>query len=176
MESVQKLIEEASALALVGAKDRGVRVRFAFGTASDLVLADKVQVLFYGGSIDIRAQFESLRADGSITMKFIGLDDLPAGMEKIKQNVINTINKMTHYTAGGISPGIDWTQQHTNPGPIDCNAFLQVQQGRFTSVFGNGKNPFVCFQSPNPTTMNPVPFPNDPNTFFNSTQPTPKTS
>ncbi len=98
------------------------------------------------------------------------------GNNVTRQNVINTINKMTHYTAGGISPGIDWTQQHTNPGPIDCNAFLQVQQGKFTSVFGSGKDPFVCFQSPNPTSMTPVPFPNDPNTFFNSTQPTPKTS
>src|SRR5437016_1876126 len=61
------------------------------------------------------------------------------GSNVTRQNVINTINKMTHYTAGGISPGIDWTQQHSNPGPIDCNAFLQVQQGKFTSVFGSGK-------------------------------------
>ncbi|HEY1635750.1 MAG TPA: ABC transporter substrate-binding protein [Acidimicrobiales bacterium] len=98
------------------------------------------------------------------------------GPNVTRQNVINTINKMTHYTANGISPGIDWTQQHTNSGPNDCDAFLQVQQGKFTSVFGNGKNPFVCFQAPNATTMNPVPFPNDPTTFFNSTMPTPKTS
>jgi Periplasmic binding protein len=98
------------------------------------------------------------------------------GNNVTRQNVINSINKMTHYTANGISPGIDWTQQHTSPGPIDCNAFLQVQQGKFQSVFGSGKNPFVCFQSPNPTSMATVPFPNDPNTFFNSTMPTPKTS
>jgi len=44
VESVRKLIEEASALALVGAKDLGVRVRFVFDPAVDLVLADKVQV------------------------------------------------------------------------------------------------------------------------------------
>jgi two-component system sensor kinase FixL len=44
VESVKKLIEEASALALVGAKDLGVRVRFVFDPAVDLVLADKVQV------------------------------------------------------------------------------------------------------------------------------------
>ena len=44
VESVKKLIEEASALALVGAKDQGVRVRFQFDPAVDLVLADKVQV------------------------------------------------------------------------------------------------------------------------------------
>jgi two-component system sensor kinase FixL len=44
VESVKKLVEEASALALVGAKDQGVRVKFQLDPAIDLVLADKVQV------------------------------------------------------------------------------------------------------------------------------------
>src|SRR5215204_2502600 len=44
IESLSKLVEEASALALVGAKDQGIRVRFQFDPTTDLVLADKVQV------------------------------------------------------------------------------------------------------------------------------------
>ncbi len=44
VEDVKKLIEEASALALVGAKDKGVRVSFNFDPRCDFVLADKVQV------------------------------------------------------------------------------------------------------------------------------------
>ena len=44
VEDVKKLVEEASALALVGAKDKGVRVRFSFTPGLDFVLADKVQV------------------------------------------------------------------------------------------------------------------------------------
>jgi two-component system, LuxR family, sensor kinase FixL len=44
VESLSKLMEEASALALVGAKEYGVRVRFYFDPAADLVLADKVQI------------------------------------------------------------------------------------------------------------------------------------
>jgi two-component system, LuxR family, sensor kinase FixL len=44
IESAKKLIEEASALALVGTKDQGVRVRFQFDPAIDLVLVDKVQI------------------------------------------------------------------------------------------------------------------------------------
>lgn len=44
MESLSKLVEEASALALVGAKERGVHVRFQFDPSADLVLADKVQI------------------------------------------------------------------------------------------------------------------------------------
>ena len=44
IESVKKLVEEASALALVGAKEQGVRVRFQIDAAHDLVLVDKVQI------------------------------------------------------------------------------------------------------------------------------------
>jgi len=44
VEDVKKLVEEASALALVGAKDKGVRVRFEFTPRLDFVLADKVQI------------------------------------------------------------------------------------------------------------------------------------
>jgi two-component system sensor kinase FixL len=44
VESVTKLVEEASALSLVGVKDRGIRVQFRFDPAVDLVLADRVQV------------------------------------------------------------------------------------------------------------------------------------
>ena len=43
-ESLSKLLEEASALALVGAKDQGVRVRFDLDADRDLVFVDKVQI------------------------------------------------------------------------------------------------------------------------------------
>jgi two-component system sensor kinase FixL len=43
-ESLPQLIEEASALGLVGAKQHGVRVRFELHREVDLVLADKVQI------------------------------------------------------------------------------------------------------------------------------------
>jgi two-component system sensor kinase FixL len=44
VEDVRKLVEEASALALVGLKDKGVRVRFEFDPRAHFVLADKVQI------------------------------------------------------------------------------------------------------------------------------------
>lgn len=44
VESFSKLVEEASALALVGAKEHGIRVRFHFAPHADFVLADKVQI------------------------------------------------------------------------------------------------------------------------------------
>jgi two-component system, LuxR family, sensor kinase FixL len=44
VESIKKLVEEASALALVGAKERGIRVRFQFDPVADMVMVDKVQI------------------------------------------------------------------------------------------------------------------------------------
>jgi two-component system, LuxR family, sensor kinase FixL len=44
VESVAKLVEEASAMALIGAKEHNVRVRFQLNPEADLVLADKIQV------------------------------------------------------------------------------------------------------------------------------------
>src|SRR5262249_18632980 len=44
IESLPKLLEEAGALAMIGAKERGVHLRFDLSRKTDLVLADKVQV------------------------------------------------------------------------------------------------------------------------------------
>jgi len=44
LESLAKLLEEACALALVGAKEHGIRVRFELHPAIDLTLVDKVQI------------------------------------------------------------------------------------------------------------------------------------
>ena len=44
IENLPKLIEEASALALVGAKEAGIHVSFEFAPAANQVLVDKIQV------------------------------------------------------------------------------------------------------------------------------------
>jgi two-component system sensor kinase FixL len=44
IESLPKLLEEAGALAMIGAKDLGVRLRFNIDPRVELVLADKVQI------------------------------------------------------------------------------------------------------------------------------------
>jgi len=44
IEDMSKLVQEASALALVGAKELGVRTRFQYDQRTQFVLADKVQI------------------------------------------------------------------------------------------------------------------------------------
>jgi two-component system sensor kinase FixL len=70
VESVKKLVEEASALALVGAKDQGVRVRFVFDPAVDLVLADKVQIQQVALNL-IRNAIEAME-DAPVKELFVG--------------------------------------------------------------------------------------------------------
>ncbi|WP_183851858.1 sensor histidine kinase [Prosthecomicrobium pneumaticum] len=44
IESLAKVVEEAGALALVGAKEQAVKARFRFDPDADLVLVDKIQI------------------------------------------------------------------------------------------------------------------------------------
>jgi two-component system sensor kinase FixL len=44
VESISKMVEEAGALALVGARERAIRVRFNFKALSDFTLADRIQI------------------------------------------------------------------------------------------------------------------------------------
>ncbi len=44
VESISKLVEEAGALGLVGAREQGVLLKFDLDPASDLVVADRVQI------------------------------------------------------------------------------------------------------------------------------------
>ena len=44
LEDLRRLVEEASALALVGAKENGARVSFAFDPRAHFVLVDKIQI------------------------------------------------------------------------------------------------------------------------------------
>jgi two-component system sensor kinase FixL len=44
VESMPKLVEEASALALVGAREKGIRVTYALDPLAELVLVDRIQI------------------------------------------------------------------------------------------------------------------------------------
>ncbi|MBD2083114.1 hypothetical protein [Leptolyngbya sp. FACHB-17] len=45
---------------------------------------------FYGASLDLQAQWESMVRNGAIVVKVQGLDKLPDGMEEVKQNLLTT--------------------------------------------------------------------------------------
>lgn len=74
IESLPKLVEEASALALVGAKAHGIRVKYDFSPDIDPVLADRVQIQqvvlnLVRNAVDAMVEAESARRDLTISIK-----------------------------------------------------------------------------------------------------------
>ncbi len=88
VESIAKLIEEASALALVGAKEHGVRVRFQFDRSHDLVLADKVQVQQVLLNLVRNAIEAMVEVDGE--ERELVLSTAPAGDDMVEVSVTDT--------------------------------------------------------------------------------------
>ncbi len=86
VESVKKLIEEASALALVGIKDQGVRVRFQFEPAVDLVLADKVQIQ----QVLLNLMRNAVEAMEASPKRELTISTLPAEQDMIAISVADT--------------------------------------------------------------------------------------
>ncbi len=94
MEDVKKLIEEASALALVGAKDKGVRVRFDFDQRSDFVLADKVQIQ----QVLLNLMRNAIDAMEDVEKRELVISTLPVTENMVEISVADT--------GSGISPEI----------------------------------------------------------------------
>jgi hypothetical protein len=90
-----------------------------------------------------------------------------AGPTFDRASVIAATNKMTAYTAGGLTAPVDWSRQHVAPteadpathgGAYDCFSFVRIVQGTFKLV-GDPKKPFLCWDGTNrswsaPTDMN----------------------
>jgi two-component system sensor kinase FixL len=77
VERVSKLIEESSALALVGAREQGIKVRFRIDPDADFVLADRVQiqqVLLNLLSNAMEAMQEGSRRELTVTTKSVDDD------------------------------------------------------------------------------------------------------
>lgn len=86
IESISKLVEEASALALVGAKDQGVRVMFHLDRTHDAVLADKVQIQQVLLNL-IRNAIEAM--EGGAKRELL-IASAPADDDMIKISVVDT--------------------------------------------------------------------------------------
>ena len=77
-----------------------------------------------------------------------------AGKDVTQASVIAATNKITDFTAGGVSAPVNWAVSHTGTTFPDCSAYIQVQGTKYVPVFGTGKQVFVCVNK-NPD--NPVP-------------------
>jgi hypothetical protein len=68
-----------------------------------------------------------------------------AGPQFTRKKVVDALNAMHDYDAGGILPGIDWTIAHRDDPREVCFLLLQVVGGKLVPRFGEPGKPFICF-------------------------------
>ncbi len=76
------------------------------------------------------------------------------GADITQAGVISATNKITDFTAGGLSAPVDWSVSHTGTTWPDCVSYIQVQGTKYVPVFVPGKQVFICLAD---TVKNPVP-------------------
>jgi two-component system sensor kinase FixL len=86
VESITKLVEEASALALVGVKDRGIRVTFQFDPSVELVLADRVQIQ----QVVLNLIRNAVDAMEETKVRDLAVSVVPAGDNLVRVSVADT--------------------------------------------------------------------------------------
>jgi ABC-type branched-subunit amino acid transport system substrate-binding protein len=67
-----------------------------------------------------------------------------AGRDLTRARLVAAVNSLTHFTADGIEPPVNWHEDHTGPGTYNCSAWVQVRNGAFVPVF---HQPFVCIRN-----------------------------
>jgi hypothetical protein len=77
-----------------------------------------------------------------------------AGINITQASVVRATNRITGFTAGGLSAPVDWTVSHTGTTLPDCTSFVQVQGKKYVVVIANGKQVFICLGA---SVKNPVP-------------------
>ena len=81
-----------------------------------------------------------------------------AGSNLTQQNVINQINKLTTFTAGGVITPVNWAKAHNSPAPPYCQSYIQAVGQQFVPKFLQGHQVFVCFGTNlKPTPVTPLP-------------------
>jgi len=86
IEDLHKLVEEAGALALVGAREHGVRVRFDLDPAADYVVADRVQVQQVLLNL-IRNAIDAMEA---VEIKDLAIRTIPLDSDHVQVTVSDT--------------------------------------------------------------------------------------
>jgi two-component system sensor kinase FixL len=127
VESITKLVEEASALALVGAKDQAIRVRFRFDPLVDLVLADKIQIQ----QVLLNLMRNAVEAMHDSAKRELLLAAAPADNDMIRVTVADTGSGIApEVVAQLFQPFITTKQQGMGVGLSICRTIVESHGGQ----------------------------------------------
>src|SRR6478609_1558783 len=127
VESITKLVEEASALALVGAKDQAIRVRFRFDPLVDLVLADKIQIQ----QVLLNLMRNAVEAMQDSPKRELLLAAAPADDDMVRITVADTGSGISPDVASQLfQPFITTKQQGMGVGLSICRTIVESHGGQ----------------------------------------------
>jgi two-component system, LuxR family, sensor kinase FixL len=127
VEHIKKLVEEASALALVGVKDQDIRVRFDFDPSVELVLADKVQIQ----QILLNLMRNSVEAMQGGSRRELTLSAAPADNEMVRVSVADTGSGLAPEVASQLFRPFITTKQHgMGVGLSICRTIVESHGGQ----------------------------------------------
>jgi hypothetical protein len=79
-----------------------------------------------------------------------------AGSHLTQANLIAQTNKITDFTAGGITATVNWSRAHTTQTFPTCPSFVQIEGTKFVPVVSQGHDVFLCF-GPSTNLKDPTP-------------------
>jgi len=127
IESLPQLIEEAAALAMVGAKEHGVRVQFTLDPSLDLVLADKVQIQ----QVILNLMRNSIDAMQDSPRKNLIVAAVPAADDMVEISVSDTGPGISPEVADQLfQPFVTTKKQGMGVGLSICRTIVESHGGR----------------------------------------------
>ena len=135
VEDIKKLVEEASALALVGAKDKAIRVRFDFDPSVQLVLADKVQIQ----QILLNLMRNSLEAMEGGSTRELALSTARADQDMVRVSVADTGSGLAPEVASQLFQPFVTTKLHgMGVGLSICRTIVESHGGQIWAEPNSG--------------------------------------
>ncbi len=126
VEHLPRLIEEASALALVGAKDKGVLIRFNFSPDADTVLADRVQIQ----QVVLNLIRNGIEAMADTPAKTLTVATAPYGGKLVAVSVTDTGSGIDDETAARLFQPFTTTKMHgMGLGLSICRTIVEAHGG-----------------------------------------------
>ena len=127
VENITKLVEEASALAQVGAKDQAVRVRYRFEPSAQLALADKVQIQ----QVLLNLMRNAMEAMQGSAKRDLLLSAAPAENDRIQVSVADTGSGLAPEVVSQLfRPFVTTKQQGMGVGLSICRTIVESHGGK----------------------------------------------
>jgi ABC-type branched-subunit amino acid transport system substrate-binding protein len=99
---------------------------------------------------------DQLATQGWLSAALLAAGIKAAGSDLTQQNVIAQTNRITDFTAGGLTAVTDWSSAHTTQDFPICPSFVVVSGDRFVPVVSQGHQVFICFDRKT-NLKNPIP-------------------